>query len=96
VQRKFLKIGLLIILAGLVITVIPLIFLFNPDIPKQSVMFFILTLGGSLVIFVGLGFSIYDIAKSIMKRLKESHKREKANRDRQHQARQDKDGSTSQ
>ena len=94
-KRKFLKIGLAILFAGFIFTLIAFFCLFDSDNPQQSAMFFIMTFSGSLVMFIGLGFSMYDMAKSVLNRLKEAQQREQAKYDKQRQTRQNKDASDS-
>jgi len=61
-----------------------------------SVIGLILLIEAGTMILYGLWLSLGELAKNVVKRLKESRERNKAKRDRQRQARRNKPGSASQ
>jgi hypothetical protein len=95
-KNRFLS-GLIMIALGLILSL--------PELAQSDrrfsssasvkITFYVMLFLGAGFVLIGLGFSIWEFAGSVVKRLRNARKREKAIRNRQRQARQNKERSAS-
>lgn len=90
----------ILILVGCIAVGVPIVISTYRDGPGESSLMKAIFSGVLLLlapfILIGLALSVGELARSIVRRLKTAREREKAKRDRQRQARQNKPGSASQ
>jgi len=93
-NKKQYYFGLALIIAGSILTYLAGEML-RPEEAFQTPLAWVLLGAGGILLILGLVFSLKELIKSVVKRLKAARQRNKLSLDRQHQALQNKDDSVS-